>query len=95
MIILLLSIALLLALIILVRLNAFMALIISTLVVGLAKGMPPADLLKSLQNGIGSTRGGLVMVLAFGVILGSILAETGAAQVIAERLLRVFGMKYA
>ncbi len=95
MILLLLSIALLLALIILVRLNAFMALIISTLFVGLAKGMPPADLLKSLQNGIGSTLGGLVMVLAFGVILGSILAETGAAQVIAERLLRVFGMKYA
>lgn len=35
------------------------------------------------------------MVLAFGIILGSILAETGAAQVIAERLLRVFGMKRA
>ena len=95
MILLLLSIALLLALIILVRLNAFMALIISTLFVGLAKGMPPDVLLKSLQNGIGSTLGGLVMVLAFGVILGSILAETGAAQVIAERLLRVFGTKYA
>jgi len=90
-ILLLLSIALLLALIILVRLNAFMALIISTLFVGLAKGMMPVDLIKSIQNGIGSTLSGLVMVLAFGVILGSILAETGAAQVIAQRLLRVFG----
>lgn len=39
-ILLLLSIALLLALIIFVRLNAFIALIITTLFVGLAKGMP-------------------------------------------------------
>ncbi len=95
MILLLLSIALLLTLIIFVRLNAFIALIITTLFVGLAKGMPPSEVIKSLQNGIGSTLGGLVMVLAFGIILGSILAETGAAQVIAERLLRVFGMKHA
>ncbi|MCA0237638.1 MAG: gluconate:H+ symporter [Bacteroidetes bacterium] len=91
MILLLLSIALLLALIIFVRLNAFMALIISTLFVGVFKGMSPVDLIKSIQNGIGSTLGGLVMVLACGVILGSVLAETGAAQVIAQRLLRVFG----
>ena len=95
MILLLLSIVLLLLLIIVVRLNAFISLIISTLFVGLGKGMAPADLIKSVQNGIGSTVGGLVMVLAFGVILGSMLAETGAAQVIAKRLLRVFGQERA
>ncbi len=95
MILLLLSIALLLALIIIARLNAFMALIITTLFVGLANGMAPVDLLKSLQNGIGSTLGGLVMVVALGVVLGSILAESGAAQVISERLLRIFGAQHA
>lgn len=84
-----------LGLIIVVRLNAFMALIISTIFVGLANGMAPVDLIKSLQNGIGSTLGGLVMVVALGVILGSILAESGAAQVISERLLRIFGAQNA
>jgi Gnt-I system high-affinity gluconate transporter/Gnt-II system L-idonate transporter len=92
---LILSIALLLALIIFVRLNAFIALTITALFTGFANGMAPAELLKSVQNGIGSTLGGLVLVLALGVMLGSILAETGAAQVIAGRLLRIFGEKRA
>ncbi len=95
MLILLLSILLLLALIVLVRLNAFIALVITALFAGLANGMAPADLLKSMQNGIGSTLGGLALVLALGVVLGSILAETGAAQAIAERLVRLFGEKRA
>jgi len=90
-----LSIALLLALIIFVRLNAFIALTITALFAGLASGMAPADLLKSVQTGIGDILDDLVLVLALGVMLGSILAETGAAQVIAGRLLRVFGQKWA
>ncbi|MBC7776874.1 MAG: gluconate permease [Phycisphaerae bacterium] len=91
MLLLILSIGFLLTLILWVRLNAFLSLIITALCAGLASGMPAADLLKSIQNGIGSTLGGLVLVLALGIVLGSILAETGAAQVISERLLRVFG----
>ncbi len=57
--------------------------------------MAPTDLLKSIQDGIGSTLGGLVLVLALGIMLGSILTETGAAQVISARLLRLFGPKRA
>ena len=95
MLLLALSIALLLALIIWGKLSAFVALAITALCTGLASGMAPTDLLKSVQNGIGSTLGGLVLVLALGVMLGSILAETGAAQVISERLLRFFGKKHA
>jgi Gnt-I system high-affinity gluconate transporter/Gnt-II system L-idonate transporter len=89
------SIGLLLALILWARLNAFLSLIITTLCTGLASGMPAAELLKSVQNGLGSTLGGLVLVLGLGIVLGSILAETGAAQVISERLLRAFGPRRA
>ncbi len=95
MLILVLSIALLLVLIIFAKINAFLALTITALFTGLVGGMAPAELLKSVQNGIGSTLGGLVLVLALGVVLGSILAETGAAQVISGRLLRIFGPKRA
>ncbi len=89
------SISCLLALIILLKINAFLALTITAILTGLASGMSPVDLLKSLQNGVGSTLGGLMLIFALGIILGSILSETGAAQVIATRLLGVFGVKYA
>lgn len=86
-----LSILLLLALIVGVRLNAFLALVITTLFAGFASGMAPLDLLKSIQNGLGSTLGGLVLVLALGIMLGSILSETGAVQVISSRMLQRLG----
>ncbi len=95
MMILLLSILLLLALIIFAKLNAFLALIATALFTGLAYGMPPLDLLRSIQNGLGGTLGGLVLVLALGIMLGSILSETGAVQVISRRLLSVMGNKNA
>jgi gluconate transporter len=89
------SIGLLLTLILWLRLSAFLALTITALCTGLAAGMSMPDLLKAVQNGIGSTLGGLVLVLALGIMLGSILAETGAAQVISQRLLRIFGLRRA
>ncbi len=89
------SIACLLALIILLKINAFLALTITAILTGLASGMAPTELLKTLQTGIGGTLGGLILIFSLGVILGSILSETGAAQVIATRLLGVFGVKYA
>lgn len=89
------SIACLLALIILLKINAFLALIITAVLTGLASGMPAGEVLKAVQGGIGSTLGGLVLVLALGITLGSILAETGAAQVIAGRLLGIFGVNQA
>lgn len=92
---LLLSVALLIILIVVARISAFIALIITALFAGLVQGMRPDALLKSVQDGLGNTLGGLVLVLAFGIILGSVLAETGAAQVISSRLLRLFGKNRA
>ena len=89
------AVLLLLALILWAKLDAFLALLITAIATGLAAGLAPSDLLKTLQNGIGSTLGSLAPVLALGVMLGSFLAETGAAQVISSRLLRFFGAKNA
>ncbi|MEO6037498.1 MAG: gluconate:H+ symporter [Saprospiraceae bacterium] len=89
------SIACLLTLIILLKINAFLALSLTAIATGLASGMAPAAVLKSVQDGVGGTLGGLALVLALGITLGSILVETGAAQVIAARLLRTFGIKHA
>ncbi|MBZ5581341.1 MAG: GntP family permease, partial [Acidobacteriia bacterium] len=47
------AIALLLALILVVKLHAFLALMISAMAPGLAAGMPPEKTLKSIQAGFG------------------------------------------
>ncbi len=89
------SIAFLLLLIAVVRLNAFVALTLTALLVGLLRGMPFPKLVESVQKGIGSTMGNLVLIIGFGVMLGSILAESGAAQQISSSLIRIFGAKRA
>jgi Gnt-I system high-affinity gluconate transporter/Gnt-II system L-idonate transporter len=93
--ILLLSISLLLLLILTVRLSAFVSLIITALFAGLAAGMAPGELIRSVQTGLGNTLGGLALVLALGIILGSMLSETGAIRVISSRLLSLLGRNNA
>ena len=67
-----------------------MALAIVAFVTGLAKGMPFDAVVKSVQAGIGSTLGSLALVIGFGVMLGSLLAETGAAQRISDSLIQFY-----
>lgn len=91
--ILVLSILLLLILITFGKLNAFLSLIFSAILVGIAKQMPLADILTSIQKGIGSTLGSLILILGLGVMLGSLLSESGAAQRISQVLIQYFGVK--
>ena len=88
------SILLLLILISGVKLNAFIALIIAAFFVGIAKQMPFPDLINSIQQGIGSTLGSLILIIAFGVILGNLLSDSGAAQRISSVMIRSFGVKH-
>jgi len=48
----------------------------------------------SLENGIGSTMGSLVLILSFGSMLGKLVSESGAAQRITMYLIRAFGIKH-
>jgi gluconate transporter len=88
------GIILLLVLISGVKLNAFIALIIAAFFVGITKGMLFPDIIKSIQEGIGSTLGSLILILALGVILGNLLSDSGAAQRISSVLIRSFGIKH-
>ncbi len=60
------SIALLLVLILYLRLHAFLALLLTSMALGLAAGMPPARLLKSIQTGFGDALGFIAVVVALG-----------------------------
>ena len=87
------SILLLLFLIAVLKLNAFISLLLASFFVGIAKVMPLGTIVNSIQSGIGSTLGSLILILAFGVMLGSLLSDSGAAQRISTVLINSFGLK--
>ena len=84
-----LGIIFLLVLIIFFKINAFIAFIIVSITVGIAMGMPLEKVVLSIQNGIGETLGFLVMILGFGAMLGKLVADSGAAQRISGRLIKL------
>lgn len=88
-----LGILLLFILILVVRLNAFIAFILVGLAIGMGQGMELNAIVQSIEKGIGNTLGFLVMILGLGAMLGKLVAESGAAQKITNGLIQLFGVK--
>jgi Gnt-I system low-affinity gluconate transporter len=87
------AIVVLLLLILVVRIQAFVALLISSIVVGIIAGMPFADIVKNIQEGMGGTLGYVATVVGLGAIFGAILEHSGATERISRWLLEKFGIK--
>lgn len=85
------AIALLLVLILWGRLHAFLALMLSSMALGLAAGMAPAKLLKSMQTGFGEALGFIAVVVALGAMIGRFLEHSGGGRRLADWLLSKFG----
>jgi len=75
------------------KVSPFLSLLIVAIVAGLCLGIPPAALLKSIEKGVGSTLGGLALIICLGAILGKILEVSGGAEQIATTLIKGFGLK--
>jgi gluconate transporter len=93
--ILLASIALIVFLIMKVRLNAFVALIIACIFLGLATRMPLAKIAGAIEAGMGGTLGFLATILGLGTILGKMLEVSGGAERLALTLIKAFGQSRA
>ncbi|HZY78119.1 MAG TPA: gluconate:H+ symporter [Cyclobacteriaceae bacterium] len=89
-----LCIALLIVLITWFKINAFLAFLITSITAALLLEVEPSKIGKTLETGVGSMLGGLVIVIIVGAMLGKLVAETGAAQQIASGLMKAFGEKY-
>ncbi|NJK96772.1 MAG: hypothetical protein HC905_19300 [Bacteroidales bacterium] len=87
------GIILLLVLIVKFKWNAFFALLIASLTVGLLNGMNLLEVLDSILNGIGGTLGKIILILTFGAMLGKLIEESGAAHTITFRLIDLMGLK--
>lgn len=73
------------------KVSPFLSLLIVAIIAGALLGMQPAEILKSVENGVGSTLGGLALIICLGAILGKILEEGGAAEKISSTLINKFG----
>ena len=85
------GVILLLVLMIVFKVNGFIALIFVSAVVGMAEGMTPLAVIASIQKGVGGTLGSLALILGFGAMLGKLVSDTGAAQRVATTLIASFG----
>ncbi|MFF0030688.1 GntP family permease [Streptomyces avermitilis] len=99
-----LGIALLLVLIIKVRLQPFVALLAVSIAVGLAAGLSVTELFGTVQrstavsvieSGMGGILGHVAIIIGLGTMLGAILEVSGGAEVLASRLLNLFGERRA
>ncbi|MEU8484947.1 gluconate:H+ symporter [Streptomyces sp. NPDC048641] len=99
-----LGIVLLLFLIIKVRLQPFLALLTVSIAVGLAAGLSVTELFGTVQksdavslieSGMGGTLGHVAIIIGLGTMLGAVLEVSGGAEVLASRLLNLFGEKRA
>ena len=76
------------------RIHTFLAFLIVSMGIGLALGMKPEALMKAVQNGIGSTLGSIVGIIALGAMLGKLIAVSGAAQQISSKMIEWVGVKH-
>ena len=89
------SLVLLLFLILAVKLHAFLALLISSMALGLAAGMPPEKVLRSIQTGFGDALGFIAVVVGMGAMIGRFLEYSGGGRALADWLLEKFGTERA
>ncbi|MCW2557640.1 MAG: gluconate permease [Mycobacterium sp.] len=80
------------------KLNPVVSLVVGSAYLGLAVGLGVEATIKAITEGFGGIMAEVGLLIAFGVLMGAILQQTGAIQRLVELLLRVFGpqrMPYA
>ncbi|MFK3987007.1 gluconate:H+ symporter [Exiguobacterium mexicanum] len=85
------GIFLLLFLVMRTKLHAFVSLLLVSLLVGVAAGMPLGDVIASIQNGMGGTLGFVAVVVGLGAMFGKMLEVSGGAERLAQTLVNKFG----
>lgn len=85
------------------KIHAFLALIMSAVVIGVIGGMPLVTvtlesgqkfgIVNSITTGFGGTLGSIGIIIGFGVMMGQIFERTGAAKRMAQTFLKLFGKR--
>ena len=88
-----LGIAILLFLILKLKINAFIALLVGSITVGLIAGLNAEQIIQTIKDGMGNTLGFVATVVGLGAMFGAILETSGGAKTIANFMIAKFGLK--
>ena len=85
------AVAMLLLMVLKLKISAFIALLLTSIYVGIVTGMPLNDINKSIQEGMAGTLGFVATVVGLGAIFGQMLESSGGAESLAHYLIKKFG----
>ncbi len=89
------GVGILLFLILVLRINAFVSLLIGSIAVGVFSGMPFDLIIENVIKGMGNTLGFVATIVGLGAIFGAILEHSGATERLSDFLLKKFGTENA
>lgn len=87
------SLLLLIFLVAYYKVDAFFAFVIVSVVAALCLGIPVQEIPDILNKGVGNIYRSMALIIIFGAMLGKLVAESGAAQKIAQVMIGAFGTK--
>ena len=80
------SVLILLLLVIKAKVHPFVALLVVSLLVALATGMPIDKIMSTIVAGMGGLLGSITIIIVLGAMLGAIIESSGGAESLAQRL---------
>ncbi|WP_267371528.1 MULTISPECIES: GntP family transporter [unclassified Pantoea] len=87
------SIVILLLLVIKARVHPFVALLIVSLLVAIATGIPAEKIMETIVTGMGGLLGHITIIIVLGAMLGAIIEASGGAESLAQRFSKTLGLK--
>ena len=85
------GLVILLVLIIKFKVHAMVSILIGAIAIGLIGGMPAAEIVSAVNDGIGNTLQGIALLIGLGSMFGAILEASGGAQTLAVTMVKKFG----
>lgn len=77
------------------KIHPFFALIATTVTFAAVSGMNMQDMLSAFTSGMGGTMADIGLVIALGTVTGALLEKSGAAETMAQTILKITGKKHA
>ena len=87
------SVLLLLFLVIKVKMSAFVALLLVSLITAIIAGIDLQQIMPTLIAGMGSTLGSITIIVGLGAILGKMIEVSGGAEALASYFSKLLGVK--
>jgi Gnt-I system low-affinity gluconate transporter len=87
------AVVLLFSLVMGLKLHAFVALLITSILTALVAGIPVSEVTDTIEDGMGGILGFVAVIVGLGAMFGEVLRVTGAAERIVDTLVDSFGEK--